>query len=272
MNGIVENYIKCPICGADMRVTDDRKSIKCEGKRTHCFDISSSGYVNFSGSAGGDSKEAVRARRRFLALDKYRPCAEAVSDILKKYIPEAAVVDTGCGEGYYGSVIASGGNSVIGFDLSRPAVEAAAKRRLPNSFFAVAGINATPIKNESVLGVTNIFAPCFEDEFSRILRPDGVLVMVGAGERHLLGLKESIYDSVTLNEERADKPKGMTLIEKKKLSYEFTLETCEAISDLFSMTPYCYRTGRESYERLGRLERLKTLAEFDIFVFAKGKG
>ena len=269
MTEIVKNYIKGPVCGSDMRVTEDGKSIKCVGPRTHCFDISSSGYVNFSGSAGGDSKEAVRARKRFLSLDKYRPAADAVSEILKKYVPTEAVIDTGCGEGYYGSVIASGGNTVIGFDLSRPAVEAAAKRKLQNSFFAVAGINAMPIKDESVYGVTNIFAPCFEDEFSRVLRAGGVLVLVGAGERHLLGLKEAMYDSVTLNEARADMPCGVTLIEKKKLSYEFTLDGSQEINDLFSMTPYYYRTSREAYERLNRLETLTTLAEFDIFVFRK---
>ncbi len=271
MTEIIKNYIKCPVCGSEVRVTDDKKSIKCVGPRIHCFDIASSGYVNFSGSGGGDSKEAVRARRRFLSLDKYRPAAEAVSEILKKYIPTKAVVDTGCGEGYYGSIISSGGNSVIGFDLSKPAVEAAAKRKLTHSFFAVAGINAMPIKDGSVFGVTNIFAPCFEEEFSRVLHRDGVLVMVGAGERHLLGLKEAIYDSVTLNEERADMPRKMTLVEKKKLSYEFTLDGNEAINDLFSMTPYSYRTSREAYERLNRLERLTTLAEFDIFVFRKEK-
>ena len=169
MTEIIKNYIKCPVCGSDMRVTDGGKSIKCDGKRTHCFDIASSGYVNFSGNGGGDSKEAVRARRRFLSLDKYRPCADAVSDVLKKYVPGETVIDTGCGEGYYGGVISSGGNSVIGFDLSKPAVEAAAKKKLPHSFFAVAGINAMPVKDESVFGVTNIFAPCFEDEFSRVL-------------------------------------------------------------------------------------------------------
>ncbi len=269
MTEIVKNYIKCPVCGSDMRVTEDGKSLKCLGSRTHCFDIASSGYVNFAGSAGGDSKEAVRARRRFLSLDRYRPAAEAVSDILKKYIHGETVIDTGCGEGYYGSVISSGGNSVVGFDLSKSAVEAAAKRKLPNSFFAVAGINAMPIKDDSVFGVTNIFAPCFEAEFSRVLKKDGVFVMVGAGERHLLGLKEAIYESVILNEERADMPRGMTLIEQKKLSYEFTLEGNEAIIDLFSMTPYSYRTSREAYERLNKLERLTTLAEFDIFVFRK---
>jgi 23S rRNA (guanine745-N1)-methyltransferase len=63
----------------------------------------------------------------------------------------------------------------------------------------------------------------------------------------------------------------MRLLEKEKLSYEFTLEGNEAIKDLFSMTPYFYRTGRESVERLNRLEKLTTLAEFDIFVFGKEK-
>ena len=83
MTDIVKNYIKCPVCGSDMRVTDDRKSIKCKGTRTHCFDIASSGYVNFSGSAGGDSKEAVKATSINISTSK---TYDYQNNLYRKYV------------------------------------------------------------------------------------------------------------------------------------------------------------------------------------------
>ena len=262
--------LKCPVCGEELTFGNEGHSLLCRNiKKRHCFDLSKSGYVNFAGSSGGDPKEAVTARRRFLSLGHYEPAAKKLSELLRKYAEGEAVADTGCGEGYYGKYISDGGNPLIGFDLSKPAIEAAANLKLPNSFFAVAGINAMPLSDESVGAVTNVFAPCFEDEFYRVLKKDGVLILVGAGPLHLMGLKKAIYDETPLNTERADLPQSMRLIEKSRVSYEITLDGKEAIGDLFSMTPYSFRTSKESYERLLALDILKTEVEFDFYVYKK---
>lgn len=265
-----EKYLKCPVCGENMTTGNEGHSLLClNAEKRHCFDIAKSGYVNFAGSSGGDPKEAVTSRRRFLSLGHYAPAAEKVSELLRKYAEGETVADTGCGEGYYGKAISDGGNPVIGFDLSKPAVEAAAKLKMPNTFFAVAGINAMPLRDSSVGAVTNIFAPCFEEEFCRVLKKDGVLILVGAGPRHLMGLKKAIYEETPLNTERADLPRNMKLVEKSRLSYEITLLSKEEISDLFSMTPYSYRTSRESVEKLSALGSLVTEVEFDFYVYKK---
>ena len=262
--------LKCPVCGEKLTLGNEGHSLLCRSiKKRHCFDLAKSGYVNFAGSSGGDPKEAVTARRRFLSLGHYEPAAKKLSELLRKYAEGETVADTGCGEGYYGKYISDGGNPLIGFDLSKPAVEAAAKLKLPNSFFAVAGINAMPLADESVGAVTNVFAPCFEDEFCRVLKKSGVLILVGAGPLHLMGLKKAIYDETPLNTERADLPQNMRLIEKNRVSYEITLDGKEAIGDLFSMTPYSFRTSKESYERLLALDTLKTDVEFDFYVYKK---
>jgi len=262
--------LKCPVCGEKLTLGNEGHSLLCRNiKKRHCFDLAKSGYVNFAGSSGGDPKEAVVSRRRFLALGHYEPAARRVSELLLKYASGETVADTGCGEGYYGKIIAEGGNPVIGFDLSKPAVEAASKLKIPNAFFAVAGINAMPLADASVGAVTNIFAPCFEEEFSRVLKENGVLILVGAGPRHLMGLKKAIYDETPLNTERADLPKNMKLIEKSRLSYEIELNSKEAINDLFSMTPYSYRTSRESMQKLSALDTLRTEVEFDFYVYEK---
>ena len=237
--------------------------------RHHCWDIASGGFVNFSGSHGGDSKEAVAARRHFLSLGFYEPLARRIKELLGELAPGVSVCDAGCGEGYYSSAIASGGHSVFGFDLSRPAVAAAAKRKLPDSFFSVAGINAMPVRDCSFGGLVNIFAPCFEDEFSRVLRHGGIMILAGAGAKHLYELKAAIYDEPTENTERADLPTDLSLIGREELKYSFTLEDREDIRALFAMTPYYYRTSFSDAGRLASLDRLGVTADFEIYVYRK---
>lgn len=266
---IIEKYFICPRCGAKMTLTDDGRSTFCLGERRHLWDFSSSGYVNLAPGTGGDSADCVKARKRFLSLGHYAPLADAVAAAVVRFSDGESVVDAGCGEGYYGQRIAKEAGSLIGFDLSRPTVEAAAKRKIQNALFAVVGINAMPIRSESVSAVTNVFAPCFEGEFCRVLKKGGVVVIAAAGERHLLSLKEAIYESSTLNTERADLPSSLRLIDESRLTYDFTLDSPEKISDLFAMTPYYYRTNRESLERLSRLERLTVNADFEIKVYKK---
>jgi 23S rRNA (guanine745-N1)-methyltransferase len=266
---IIEKMFACPICHADMTVSDDGRVLHCLCARKHCWDISSSGYVNFVGSGGGDSKEAVVARKRFLSLGHYKPAAELVLELISKYAPTGTVVDAGCGEGFYGKTVTEGGRALVGFDLSRPAVEAASKLRIKNAFFSVAGINQMPIKDNCAAVLTNIFAPCFESEFARVLKPEGVLIIVGAGSEHLAELKAALYESVTENTRRADLPTDMKLVETRRLTYDFTLDNAEQICDLFAMTPYYYRTSKESASRLTELEGLTVKADFDFFVYMK---
>ena len=66
---IIESLFKCPVCDCDMSVTEDGKSVKCSGEnpknKRHSFDFSADGYLSF-GVTGGDSKDAVAARKTFL--------------------------------------------------------------------------------------------------------------------------------------------------------------------------------------------------------------
>ncbi|MGZ3637956.1 MAG: putative RNA methyltransferase, partial [Ktedonobacterales bacterium] len=97
----------CPICDAPL-IQDDR-ALRCTNG--HSFDIAREGYVNLlldriTGQTG-DTKEMLRARRRFLDREHYAPLATAVSRMTLAHLadhPEwdiPAVLDAGCGEGYY---------------------------------------------------------------------------------------------------------------------------------------------------------------------------
>lgn len=265
-NGMVilmnDGILICPIC----RTVLNREGNSLYCAKRHCFDISKFGSVTFS-APSGDDKAMVKARTDFLQSGAYLPFAKALAE----KIPDTAqsIVDAGCGEGYYTNLFArTKPVSVYGFDLSKAAIAHAAKSAKGSSaFFAVAGIFDLPIADESIDTVFSIFAP-ISDEFLRILKPGGRLIIGAAGKRHLYELKAAIYSCVYENEGRRDLPSGMELESHDELSYKFLCEG-DNIMRLFSMTPYYYKTSREDAAKLTKLSSLEITADFDIFVYKK---
>ncbi len=263
--------LKCPICGADISRVGG--SLVC-GKK-HTFDIAKSGYVNLNvnGTAAGDSKEMVRARSSFLDGGYYSPFAEKLVETVNGF-PHDVLLDAGCGEGYYSVRIAKEtGGTLYGFDLSRAAVEKAAKRAssqdVAASFF-VGGIFDLPVKDGGVDVVLNLFAPCAREEFLRILKPHGHLIMGIAGEKHLLGLKSALYSEVYLNNpEKLGELDGFTRVSTERVNYKTVICGTEQIENLFSMTPYYWKTSKEDADKLRKLEQLETELDFEIAVFEK---
>lgn len=268
--------LKCPICDAKM-VIEDQKRLCCAGEKKHSYDISASGYVNLASPkqcGGGDIKSAVKARSSFLDTELYAPIASKTTELLLKYLNSGArVLDAGCGEGYYTVRIAKNGFFTLGFDISKMAVEAAAKRAKregsENTVFGVASVYTLPVFDASVDGVVNIFAPCVEAEYSRVLNENGVLVVVQAGKEHLMGLKRKLYDNAHENDERADLPRELELVCEERLRYDILVEGNENLKNLFAMTPYYWRTSQEDAEKLDSIEKLKTEIDVKFSVYKK---
>lgn len=260
-----------------MLVSDDSKCLFCLGDRRHGFDFSSKGYINLAGSRGisGDSKDAVLARTDFLNKGYYEPIALTLLELLKKYKDGGLVVDAGCGEGYYTQKIAAANFSTLGVDLSKFAVQTTASRlgckTRENTFAAVASVFELPLQNETADAVVSIFAPCAEEETNRVLKDDGILVVVSAGREHLMGLKRAIYSTAYENEDRADKPQNMKLLERSILTYDVTIQTNKDIESLFSMTPYYWRTSPSDKDKLSDLETLLTKIDINFEVYTKEK-
>ena len=276
------NFI-CPICKTRLSLNENGRSLVCQKDlKPHCFDISSAGYVNLdrTHAGGGDSKECVKSRSAFLSLGHYAPISKEICKLICNFSQGASVIlDAGCGEGYYTSAMAKmeKSNSVVGIDISKSAIEHAAKvakrENLENLSYGVSSIFELPLENESVDVITSIFAPCPEAEFARVLKKGGVLIIAAAGESHLLGLKKAIYDNVYMNETRADLPgsAGFELQKQSSLSYTIHLQSCEEIANLFAMTPYFYRTSISDKEKLASLNELYTEVEIEFSVYRKNR-
>ena len=269
----VEKLLKCPVCGSG--IERDGGVLSCNGVRRHCFDISSAGYVNLASSkaaGGGDDAALIRARTAFLEKDCYKPIADAVCDALRTYAGEdLTVLDAGCGEGYYSAKMAECGHCIVGLDLSKRGITHAAKcaaRKGLNAFFCVAGIFDLPLADASVDAVVSLFAPVAEEEFLRVLKPGGILVLVGAGEEHLFSLKRVLYDTPYRNQPRADLPTQMAQVGGERVRYTFDADT-QTLQELFAMTPYYYRTPKQGIARLAETALLAVDVDAEILVYRK---
>ncbi len=265
-----KGVLVCPICKSALAFCGS--SIACGGARRHNFDRAKSGYVNLNTHlpTSGDDKAMAAARQSFLRKGYYRRFAEEVA--------EAAgggelLVDAGCGEGYYTEFCAKNFTAALGVDLSKYALDLAAKsakaKELSDKlFYATASVYSLPLAEKSTDCIINVFAPCVESEYSRVLKDGGRLVVAAAGRNHLLGLKQALYENVTENEERRDYPCNMRLERSVSVSYE-TEVLGEDIWQLFMMTPYFYRTPKQAADKLSTLERLDTILDFEIRTYIK---
>ena len=84
------------------------------------------------------------------------------------------------------------------------------------------------------------------------------------GARHLFGLKEVLYDTPYLNDEKLPKTTELELVGTQRVSANITLQTQADIEAVFQMTPYYYRTRPADKERLANLDTLQTAIDFII--------
>lgn len=268
----------CPLCGGPLA---EAPGGLCCG-RGHRFDRAREGYVHLlpvgqkHSRTPGDDKGMVSARRAFLDRGWYAPLRAALGELAVRCAPgpAPAVLDAGCGEGYYTAgvreaLLASGRNpAAAGIDISKFSVQKAAGRYREIDF-AVASAYRLPVAAGSVDLLLNVFSPLALEEFRRVLRPGGVYLYVVPAARHLWQLKEVLYDQPYPNEERETPYEGFAYQEILPVRFRVRLPSQADIHALFQMTPYYWKTPREGAARLERLESLDCEMAFSVHVFRR---
>lgn len=266
----------CPLCAAPL----ERNQSAYICPNGHCFDVAREGYVHLlpanrkHSKAPGDDKGMVTARNRFLSKDYYAPLRQALCTLALDHTGgSAAVLDSGCGEGYYTAgihaALTGAGRTVAlaGIDLSKPSVRLAAKR-VPAGEFAVASAYHLPVAGRSVDLLLNCFSPLALEEFRRVLRPGGTFLYVVPAASHLWELKQVLYDRPYPNQEQEIPYEGFAY--ETVVPVDARLEVAgEDLPDLFQMTPYYWKTPKEGAQRLAALEGLTVQASFRIHVFRR---
>ena len=273
---------KCPVCNLQLIKKDS--CYVCE--KRHSYDISSKGYVNLllanqkHSINPGDSKEMILSRVNFLKLDHYSFLREKILETILKYlhIDNFNFCDLACGEGYYTNYIHEELNKVknvntIGVDISKYAIIEACKKKkemkLDNIDYCIGNLMNLPFLDETFSCMLNCFALFDENEFKRVLKKDGYFIRVLPDAKHLYELKKVLYENVILNEMKEKEVDGFNLIDEIHINNRFVLKSTEEIYNLFTMTPYYYKSSKESLNKLAKLQQLEISAEFVLLVYQK---
>lgn len=267
------SFFTCPVCGQVL--TGDRTLTCSQG---HSFDKSKYDYVNLllsnrsSEKRHGDDKLMVRSRSDFLDKGYYAPVRQAVLDALNAHaVPGMRVLDAGCGECWYtahfAAELAEFAPQVAGVDISKDALRYGAKRG--GVELAVASTAHLPVAPDSCDAVLNIFSPPEIEEFHRVLQPGGILIRALPLERHLWALKSAVYNTPYPNPAPETTLSGFALLSRQDLKYPIHLDTQADIWNLFTMTPYYYKTGQTDQAKLQALETLDETVEITVLCYEK---
>lgn len=273
--------VLCPVCQTPVTMTEDGGVCR----KGHRFDRARSGYVHLlpanrkHAKNPGDDKLMVDARRKFLDKGYYRPLADTVSRLAGEWLANLphqtpCVLDAGCGEGYYTTLLYDAlcqrgmEPDILGVDISKLALDKAAKRQKA-IFYVVASIFHLPVPDACCDLLCSLFSPYCSEEYQRVIRPGGAMLLVIPGENHLWELKQAIYERPYKNQVKPFALEGFTLLDHMQVHDTIYLAEPDDIENLFKMTPYYYKTSEQDQARLLGRGELTTQIEFEVLLYRK---
>lgn len=263
--------------GCGLRLTRHQRALVCPAG--HSFDIARSGYVNLlqpqdrRSLSAGDSKEAVDARA---ALEQAGVGRAVVDAVIQKTVAlalpaDAIVVDLGSGTGeMLGRLASTHALFGVGIDLSVAAVEHAA-RRFPSATWCVANADRRlPLPDGSIDVVLSIHGRRNPAECSRVLKPNGALIVVLPAPDDLIELRTLVQgdavERTRVDGMLAEHQPFFTMVERTDIRETVELDR-PALLDLLRGT---YRGARVSNAtRVEALERLPVTFSSHLVMFRR---
>jgi 23S rRNA (guanine745-N1)-methyltransferase len=254
---IDSTWLRCPNCSRPLSASDARV-LGCDSG--HRFDISKHGTVTLLPPRAprtiGDSREMLDARAELLGSAVYEPIAAAIDEACAEAAPSTAarlrIADLGCGTGYYSARLASAlpGAAFLLADRSPIAVRIASGA-VPHATGVVLDLwRPLPLRDACADVSINVFAPRNPEEFFRITKPGGALVVVVPTDRHLrelrghsgmLDIPSGKAEHVTEQFRRA----GFVPDEHRGVEYPVTLDAAR-VRALLGMGPSAHHVADET--------------------------
>lgn len=249
--------LRCPVCGEPL--AEGERAFTCPNG--HSFDRARQGYVNLLRPTRlrGDTLEMLRARRRFLDAGWYAPLADAIRADVAEWLgsagaalpPEArALLDAGCGEGYYLSRLAdtlaptftTDGWRLYGLDLAKDAVRMAAGRTHAVTWLVASSKDRLPFADARLGALLAIFAPRNPEEYARVIARGGLLLVVTPTDEHLAEARAALPWLLTPEPAKDERLRAtlegaFTLADARPVSFTLALDAA-ALADLALMAPH----------------------------------
>lgn len=235
----------CPKCHAAL--SNVGQQWRCDNN--HSYDQARQGYLNLllvqhkNSRQPGDTPAMLACRQAFLDAGHYQPVSDAINRAFARIKP-GAVLDVGCGEGYYTARLASAlpEARIGGLDISKEAV-VRATRRSRSLRWLVGSSARLPVASESLDGLLSVFSPWSWEECLRTLKPGGHLILVGPHADHLRSLRTALYDEVHATPDLLkEQPADMHIVSDETLRYSLHL-TSDDLVNLIGMTPHSLRSA-----------------------------
>jgi len=223
----------CPVRDCRLELIRENARVFCS--KGHSFDVARRGYINLlqpqerRSKQPGDTAAAVAARRRLHDQGVAAPLLQGISDFLSPKSNDV-VLDAGCGEGFYlGSLAQQFGFAAHGVDISRIAIDAAAAR-YPTCEWIVANADRfLPYAGQSFSILMSITARMNVEEFNRVLKSGGRLLIALPSPEDLIELRGVGTDRVARTVETF--ASHFKLVETKRVSHSADFDP-SAIEDL----------------------------------------
>ena len=264
--------LRCPLDAMPLVLEDG--SLICDNG--HRYDIGKQGYANLLSVQHkrslnpGDSKDMVSARQSFLSAGFYEPIATSVMHSVSQAAKSPAakspvtVLDAGCGEGYYLHYLTEHNGdplNIIGFDISKGAVQRAARRC--HGTWMVASNKNIPLADSSVDVALDMFGFPDYASFERILAPGGRLIRVTPAPQHLIELRRLIYPQVHQMANSDTYPSSLHTLSSEQLAFNVELEP-QSLKNLLLMTPHMFKTSMQGLSNLERIDHLTVTVDVVI--------
>lgn len=269
---------QCPICATALCLNPNNRQFACE--HHHHFDLAKAGYLNLlpvqhkNSLEPGDNKPMLAARRAFLEAGYYAQMAQALAEKLTAHLPltPLRLLDLGCGEGYYSRTIAKALQAkrllqIQGVDIAKLAVEAAAKKQ-PEAHFVVASANRLPFADQYFDALFRVFAPSNAAELLRVIKPNGLLLTVTPGPRHLWQLKAFIYPEVREHPLEPIPIEGFKCLAPERLQYLINPNPAHRMA-LLQMTPFAWHANADLHQAIKAPEALDIEVDFCLTLYQK---
>lgn len=268
---IDSTWLRCPNCFHDLAGITERV-LGCESG--HRFDVAKHEIVTLlpprAPRTVGDDRSMLEARAALLASGSYAPIAEAIVAAARAHAAQRPsltadgsdesvgrnddlrVVDLGCGTGYYAGVLAAAfaDASVLLTDRSATAVRLAT-RAVPGATGVVLDLwRPLPIRDGAADVAINVFAPRNAPEFARIIRAEGILIVVVPSAAHFTELRR-LGATLDIPEGKADRVTeqfsevGFDLLQTTRV--EYLLDTdAELRGQLVDMGPAAHHRTNDA--------------------------